>query len=110
MGMKGGATGGGYSQVVPMEDINLHFTGDMHAITSAHNLLASLLDNHIHYGDKFHIDPRYIVWPRVLILVIDLFEKLLLVLVDLRMVFLMKKSLQLPLHLRLWLFFVFQKI
>jgi len=66
MGMKGGAAGGGYSQVVPMEDINLHFTGDMHAITSAHNLLASLLDNHIHHGDKFHIDPRYIVWPRVL--------------------------------------------
>jgi formate--tetrahydrofolate ligase len=66
MGMKGGATGGGYSQVVPMEDINLHFTGDMHAITSAHNLLASLLDNHIHHGDAFHIDQRYIVWPRVL--------------------------------------------
>jgi len=66
MGMKGGATGGGYSQVAPMEDINLHFTGDMHAITSAHNLLASLLDNHIHHGDAFHIDQRYIVWPRVL--------------------------------------------
>ena len=66
MGIKGGAAGGGYSQVVPMEDINLHFTGDMHAITSAHNLLASLLDNHIHHGDAFHIDPRYIVWPRVL--------------------------------------------
>jgi formate--tetrahydrofolate ligase len=66
MGVKGGAAGGGYSQVVPMEDINLHFTGDMHAITSAHNLLASLLDNHIHHGDEFHIDPRYIVWPRVL--------------------------------------------
>lgn len=66
MGIKGGATGGGYSQVVPMEDINLHFTGDMHAITSAHNLLASLLDNHIHFGDQFHIDQRYIVWPRVL--------------------------------------------
>ena len=66
MGMKGGAAGGGYSQVLPMEDINLHFTGDMHAITSAHNLLASLLDNHIHHGDEFHIDPRYIVWPRVL--------------------------------------------
>jgi len=66
MGMKGGATGGGYSQVLPMEDINLHFTGDMHAITSAHNLLASLLDNHLHHGDHFHIDPRYIVWPRVL--------------------------------------------
>jgi len=66
MGIKGGATGGGYSQVIPMEDINLHFTGDMHAVTSAHNLLASLLDNHIHHGDAFHIDPRYIVWPRVL--------------------------------------------
>jgi formate--tetrahydrofolate ligase len=66
MGLKGGAAGGGYSQVLPMEDINLHFTGDMHAITSAHNLLASLLDNHIHHGDAFHIDPRYIVWPRVL--------------------------------------------
>jgi len=66
MGMKGGATGGGYSQVIPMEDINLHFTGDMHAVTSAHNLLASLLDNHIHHGDAFHIDQRYIVWPRVL--------------------------------------------
>jgi formate--tetrahydrofolate ligase len=66
MGLKGGAAGGGYSQVLPMEDINLHFTGDMHAITSAHNLLASLLDNHIHHGDMFHIDPRYIVWPRVL--------------------------------------------
>lgn len=66
MGKKGGATGGGYSQVLPMEDINLHFTGDMHAITSAHNLLASLLDNHIHHGDLFHIDPRFIVWPRVL--------------------------------------------
>lgn len=66
MGMKGGATGGGYAQVLPMEDINLHFTGDMHAITSAHNLLASLVDNHIHYGNTFHIDPRYIVWPRVL--------------------------------------------
>jgi formate--tetrahydrofolate ligase len=66
MGLKGGATGGGYSQVIPMAEINLHFTGDMHAITSSHNLLASLLDNHIHHGDLFHIDPRYIVWPRVM--------------------------------------------
>ena len=66
MGLKGGATGGGYSQVAPMVDINLHFTGDMHAITSANNLLSSLLDNHIHHGDKFHIDQRYIVFPRVL--------------------------------------------
>ena len=66
MGVKGGGTGGGYSQVLPMEDINLHFTGDMHAVTSAHNLLSALLDNHIYHGDKFHVDPRYIVWPRVL--------------------------------------------
>jgi len=66
MGMKGGGTGGGYSQVLPMEDINLHFTGDMNAVTSAHNLLSALLDNHIYHGDRFHIDPRYIVWPRVM--------------------------------------------
>lgn len=66
MGIKGGGTGGGRSQVLPAEDINLHFTGDMHAISIAHNLLSALLDNHIFHGDKFHIDPRYIVWPRVM--------------------------------------------
>jgi formate--tetrahydrofolate ligase len=66
MGRKGGATGGGHAQILPMEDVNLHFTGDMHAITSAHNLLASLLDNHLQYGNSFRIDPRYIVLPRVL--------------------------------------------
>ena len=66
MGLKGGATGGGYSQVVPRDEINLHFTGDMHAVTLAHNLLSALLDNHLFHGDAFHIDPRYIVWPRVL--------------------------------------------
>jgi len=66
MGIKGGGTGGGKSQVLPADDINLHFNGDLHAITSAHNLLSALLDNHIFHGDKFHIDPRYIVWPRVL--------------------------------------------
>jgi formate--tetrahydrofolate ligase len=64
-GMKGGAAGGGYSQVVPMEDINLHFTGDFHAIELAHNLLAALVDNHVHHGNKFDIDPRRIVWKRV---------------------------------------------
>ncbi|MCC6125675.1 MAG: formate--tetrahydrofolate ligase [Pirellulales bacterium] len=64
-GMKGGAAGGGRAQVVPMEDINLHFTGDFHAIGLAHNLLAALLDNHIHQGNKFDIDPRRIVWKRV---------------------------------------------
>ncbi|HJV17297.1 MAG TPA: formate--tetrahydrofolate ligase [Bacillales bacterium] len=65
-GMKGGAAGGGYAQVVPMEDINLHFTGDFHAITSAHNLLAALLDNHIHQGNALNIDPKKIIWKRVL--------------------------------------------
>ena len=64
-GVKGGAAGGGYSQVVPMEDINLHFTGDFHAITSAHMLLAAMLDNHIQQGNKLNIDPRRIVWKRV---------------------------------------------
>ena len=65
MGIKGGAAGGGYSQVVPMEDINLHFTGDFHAITSAHMLLAAMLDNHIQQGNALNIDPRRIVWKRV---------------------------------------------
>lgn len=65
-GIKGGAAGGGYSQVLPMEDINLHFTGDMHAITSANNLLAALLDNHIQQGNLLHIDPRQITWKRCL--------------------------------------------
>ena len=65
-GMKGGAAGGGYAQVVPMEDINLHFTGDFHAITSAHNLLSSMIDNHIYWGNKQEIDPRRVTWKRVL--------------------------------------------
>ena len=64
-GVKGGAAGGGYAQVVPMEKINLHFTGDFHAITSAHNLLSSLIDNHIYWGNKLEIDVRRIVWGRV---------------------------------------------
>ena len=66
MGIKGGATGGGYSQVVPMEDINLHFTGDLHAITTANNALTALIDNHIHQGNELQIDPRRIIWKRVL--------------------------------------------
>ncbi|WP_346703521.1 formate--tetrahydrofolate ligase [Ligilactobacillus agilis] len=66
MGMKGGATGGGYSQVVPMEDINLHFTGDMHALTAANNTLAALIDNHIYQGNKLNLDPRRVIWKRVL--------------------------------------------
>jgi formate--tetrahydrofolate ligase len=65
-GVKGGAAGGGYAQVVPMEDINLHFTGDFHAITSAHNLLSALLDNHIYWGNSLGIDARRIEWKRVL--------------------------------------------
>ena len=63
--MKGGAAGGGYSQVIPMEQINLHFTGDFHAITTAHNLLSALIDNHIYWGNKLNIDPDNIVWKRV---------------------------------------------
>ena len=65
-GIKGGAAGGGYSQVVPMEDLNLHFTGDFHAITSANNLLAAILDNHIQQGNELHIDTRQVVWKRCL--------------------------------------------
>jgi len=64
-GIKGGAAGGGYAQVVPMEDINLHFTGDMHAITTAHNLASAVLDNHLFQGNDRNIDPENIVWPRV---------------------------------------------
>ena len=65
-GMKGGAAGGGYAQVIPMEDINLHFTGDFHAITSAHNLLSAMIDNHIYWGNDCEIDMRRVVWRRVL--------------------------------------------
>jgi len=65
-GIKGGAAGGGYAQVVPMEDINLHFTGDFHAISSAHNLLSAMLDNHLHHGDALGIDARRITWPRTM--------------------------------------------
>ena len=65
-GMKGGAAGGGYAQVVPMEDMNLHFTGDFHAITSAHNLLSAMIDNHIYWGNSLEIDNRRIVWRRVM--------------------------------------------
>ena len=72
-GSKGGAAGGGFSQVLPMEDINLHFTGDLHAVTSAHNLLSALLDNHIKHGNELSIDPLRISWPRV----IDLNERAL---------------------------------
>ncbi len=66
MGVKGGATGGGYSQVLPADSINLHFTGDFHAVTSAHNLLAAALDNHLHHGDALDIDPQRVIWRRVM--------------------------------------------
>ena len=65
-GMKGGAAGGGYAQIVPMEDINLHFTGDFHAITSAHNLLSAMIDNHIYWGNELGIDTRRVAWRRVM--------------------------------------------
>ena len=65
-GMKGGAAGGGYAQVVPMEEMNLHFTGDFHAITSAHNLLSAMIDNHIYWGNELEIDERRITWRRVM--------------------------------------------
>ena len=66
MGTKGGATGGGYAQVLPMEEINLHFNGDLHAITTANNALSALIDNHLHRGNELQIDPRRITWKRVL--------------------------------------------
>ena len=64
-GMKGGAAGGGYAQVVPMTDINLHFTGDFHAIGAAHNLLSAMIDNHMHWENQLNIDPRRVTWRRV---------------------------------------------
>jgi formate--tetrahydrofolate ligase len=66
MGVKGGAAGGGYAQVVPMEDINLHFTGDIHAVSIAHNLLSAMIDNHLQQGNELGIDPTQIVWKRVM--------------------------------------------
>ncbi len=65
-GIKGGAAGGGKSQVIPMEQINLHFTGDLHAVTSAHNLCSAMLDNHLHHGNELDIDPSRVIWPRVI--------------------------------------------
>jgi formate--tetrahydrofolate ligase len=65
-GVKGGAAGGGYAQVLPMDDINLHFTGDFHAISSAHALLSAMLDNHLQQGNALNIDPRRITWPRTI--------------------------------------------
>ncbi|MBQ4254148.1 MAG: formate--tetrahydrofolate ligase, partial [Erysipelotrichaceae bacterium] len=77
-GIKGGAAGGGYAQVVPMEDINLHFTGDFHAIGAANNLLAAMIDNHIHQGNQLNIDPRKITWKRA----VDMNDRQLRFIVD----------------------------
>ena len=66
LGIKGGAAGGGYSQVVPMEKLNLHLTGDMHAVTAAHNLLSAMLDDHLYRGNALGLDPQSITWRRVL--------------------------------------------
>jgi formate--tetrahydrofolate ligase len=66
LGMKGGAAGGGHAQVIPMEDINLHFTGDFHAVTTAHNLLSAAVDNHLHFGNKLQVEPRTLIWRRVI--------------------------------------------
>src|SRR4029079_17635759 len=65
-GVKGGAAGGGYARVIPMDEINLHFTGDFHAITSAHNLLSAMIDNHLHWGNTLGLDPRRVTWPRTI--------------------------------------------
>ena len=94
-GIKGGAAGGGYAQVVPMEDLNLHFTGDFHAITSANNLLAALLDNHIQQGNELMIDTRQSIWK-------DLVPR--------QTVFQERITLLLPLLQRSWLSFAFQAI
>ena len=106
-GIKGGAAGGGYAQVVPMEDLNLHFTGDFHAITSANNLLAAMLDNHIQQGNTLGIDPRQVVWKRC----VDMNDRVLRNIV----VGLGRKTdgmvrLSLQWHLRSWRFSVLQMI
>ena len=66
LGLKGGASGGGYTQIIPRDKINLHFTGDLHAISSAHNFLSAVIDNHIYYGNSLNLDKNNIVWPRTL--------------------------------------------
>ena len=109
MGIKGGAAGGGYAQVLPMEDINLHFTGDMHAITTANNALSALIDNHLHQGNELGIDQRRILWKRV----VDLNDRALRhVTVGLGgplMVFHVRMALTLQLLQRSWQFFAWQR-
>ena len=105
-GVKGGAAGGGYAQVVPMEDINLHFTGDFHAIGAANNLLAAMIDNHIFQGNALNIDPRKITWRRC----VDMNDRQLRNVVDGlggrdKRICLVKTDMTLPLLPRSWQFF-----
>ncbi len=92
-GIKGGATGGGYAQVLPMEDINLHFNGDFHAITTANNALSAFIDNHIHQGNELGIDQRRIEWKRVLDMNDRALRHVNVGLVDLQMVYHVKMAL-----------------
>ena len=101
-GIKGGAAGGGYAQVIPMEDINLHFTGDMHAIGAANNLLAAMLDNHVYQGNDLNINPKRITWRRC----VDMNDRQLRNVVD----GLGRMDLTSRLHLRLWLLSAYQII
>lgn len=106
MGIKGGATGGGHAQVLPMEDINLHFTGDLHAISAANNALAAFIDNHIHQGNELNIDPRRIIWKRVLDINDRALRKVVIGLGGPVQGVPKKTDLILLLPLKLWLFFV----
>ena len=109
-GMKGGAAGGGYAQIVPMEEMNLHFTGDFHAITSAHSLLSAMIDNHIYWGNELDIDTRRVVWRRV----VDMNDRALRQLPRHSVVSLMDSRVRLVLtslwHLKSWQYCVWQKI
>lgn len=110
MGIKGGAAGGGYAQVLPMEDINLHFTGDMHAITTANNALSAIVDNHMHQGNELGIDQRRIIGNVSLTLMTALFVISLLVLVAQLMVFLVKMALISQLLQKSWQSCAWQQI
>lgn len=105
-GMKGGATGGGYAQIVPMEDINLHFTGDFAAIAAAHNLLAAMLDNHIYHGNELGIDTKTVQLKRTVDMNDRAIRKITLALNEKKKAFLAKAVLTLLLHLKSWRSFV----
>lgn len=101
-GMKGGATGGGLAQIVPMEDINLHFTGDFAAIAAAHNLLAAMVDNHIYHGNELGIDIKTIQWKRAVDMTDRALRKITLGVNEKKKDFHMKVVLTLSLHQKLW--------